>query len=384
MIEKPIEIEIQIGDIHWGVKSNDPTRNQDIKDFFHKFLIPTIKKTLEKYQGKNIVLTFLGDWTDNKSNIKTEISSYYTDLFFELSELVPIILICGNHDTPTKDNPEVNTVKAFKYFPNVKLVDSPFESRTVKGDTLLYIPYYHDKQIIKDIIKDKNGYLRMHGSIAGFHYNGIPINDVNNLSISDFANFKKVDSGHIHKPDLIENCEYLGSPYQIHEYEYRNTKLGVKVIDFEQEVEYFIENNISPKFLRLSFSEVMNMTMEQAEERMKNRYVSIFVPNSIYLKINIKETTEILSKFGKSINLVESEDIEMETKYIDFINGEEIEFKNIDIKSKFDDYVKDIETLPVLGVILDIDKDTKSKLIDRITNDYELCSKNIVEEEIEL
>ena len=98
----------------------------------------------------------------------------------------------------------------------------------------------------------------MHTEIAGANYdNGQKIINGVNLTLS---NAKKIYSGHIHKRQELKRCTYIGCPYQITRGDSGNNK-GLYILDLNDNktfTETFIENDFSPKFIKLRAKELIN------------------------------------------------------------------------------------------------------------------------------
>ena len=83
-----------ISDLHFGVRNNSIEWLENHLEFFHKFYIPYLKENLQKGD----VLFVLGDWFDNRQLLDINVMNKSIDLILDLSEILPVYFMTGNHD----------------------------------------------------------------------------------------------------------------------------------------------------------------------------------------------------------------------------------------------------------------------------------------------
>ena len=104
-----------LGDLHFGVRANSMEWLEIQKDFFENLFIPT----LIKHVKPGDVLVQVGDTFDNRQSINIKVLNYAVTLFERLGEILPVHIICGNHDIWAKKSNDVTSIDSLKWIPNV-------------------------------------------------------------------------------------------------------------------------------------------------------------------------------------------------------------------------------------------------------------------------
>lgn len=146
----------------------------------------------------------LGDTFHTSNSIRNEAFVPIFMKFMELSKIVDIITIPGNHDIQNKDNDCLaETFSAFGKF--IKHA----ETINIDGVDYDFLGYTEDPQEIPN----KGRVLFTHLEIEGYFYN--PSRKIESSSfIPDmFDQYATVVSGHLHHEQHSKNFEFVGSPY---------------------------------------------------------------------------------------------------------------------------------------------------------------------------
>ena len=110
-----------LADLHFGVRANSLEWLENQIDFFKSFYIPYLKKNVKKGD----ILFILGDWFDNRQLLDIYVMNTSIDIVIDLSEILPVYFITGNHDIYKKYDTDVNSIVAFRYIPNVTIYEKP-------------------------------------------------------------------------------------------------------------------------------------------------------------------------------------------------------------------------------------------------------------------
>lgn len=260
-----------ITDTHLGIHNNSIEWMDIIKEYFYEFFIPLLKK--EKKEGDLIV--HFGDVFDSRQSLNLFIMNFAIEIFEELSKIMPIIIILGNHDIAKKNSNDVNSVKILKWIPNIQICEEP-EIMTVSGKKILFMPWRANHQEEEECIKNNSAdFLFCHTDVQGLKFNrSIEIQE--GIDFSLLKSFRKVYSGHIHYSQHRGNFRMLGCPYSLTRSDINNEK-GIWCFDIENETEIFFPNNYSPKFIRILFEKVLEMDEEETKTYFKNNFVDIIV-----------------------------------------------------------------------------------------------------------
>ena len=109
-----------IGDVHIGLgyPNNSDKWFRIHKDYFDNFLLPLLKKEVK---DGDIIIS-LGDFFDNRNIIPIDLMNYGTDIVERISKIAPLHMVIGNHDLWSKSASEINSIRPFRYIPNVYIL----------------------------------------------------------------------------------------------------------------------------------------------------------------------------------------------------------------------------------------------------------------------
>jgi hypothetical protein len=182
---------------------------------------------------------------------------------------------------------------------NLTIIDKENEYLEIKklNKKLSFLPWQLNSKMEKDVLQKikKSDYLFMHSSVVGAVYSGNRKVEHGN-DVNDFCNFRHVYTGHIHTSQKIKNVRFLGSPYELTRND-RNNKKSIWYFDLETEEEFEIENDFSPKFLKLKDSDILNLSQKDLDKIVFNNFVDVVIhPN----KKDSKDYKKISDKIAVS------------------------------------------------------------------------------------
>ena len=331
-----------IGDTHIGLgyPNNVDKWYKVHKEYFDKFLIPLLKKEIKPGD----IIVHLGDLFDNRNIIPINLLNYGMDIVEEIAKIAPLHIIIGNHDLWSKSASEVNSVRPFKYIPNVSVYDKT-SILEYNGLKILMMPYIETKKEQINLIKQFNycDYLFCHSDLNGckMHLTSVAHKNTDKIDVEDFSSFKKVYSGHIHIVQRSKNFNFVGSIFQMDRNDYGDQK-GIFVLDTDTGEETFIENKVSPVFKK--FRVTNEDDIEQLDNlKLTNDYIDLSISNSLLIsnrKLRRKLEVILESNSFSSIeyldDIVEKVDVESEVEL-------KVDSESIDISIQLDyaDYIKE-------------------------------------------
>lgn len=292
-IRKDVNRVILISDIHLGIRNASFEWIENMTKYFDNFFIPLIRKYKEA--GDKCIVIVAGDYYDNRQHIDINVMNVGAEIMQKIAAEVEVFVSIGNHDIYKKKEVDISSVKIFKLFKNVKLIERLTTLVTAENRQFLIVPWVGDaKEETKILTRNKNvDFYILHSDIAGFKYdNGRQI--INGVNISTIEG-KKIYSGHIHKRQSTDVATYIGSPYHLKRSDIGNSK-GIYsiVISPDGVKEEFVENNYSPKYLKVPLEDVLDYTLDKVKKIVYNNYVDIIIKRKWKNDINVSKLMEAM------------------------------------------------------------------------------------------
>lgn len=189
-------------DIHFGLKTNSQTHNQDCEDFVDWFIEEAKKEGAE-------TCIFLGDWHHNRNSINlTTLDASLRSLEKLGAAFEQFFWFPGNHDLFYKDKRSVHSSAFGKHIPGVTVIDQV----TTIGDVTL-VPWLVGEEW-KTISKVKSKYMFGHFELPLFYMNAmVAMPDHGELQATHFTHQDYVFSGHFHKRQNQDKIWYIGNAF---------------------------------------------------------------------------------------------------------------------------------------------------------------------------
>jgi len=343
-----------IGDSHIGLGYPNKTDKwfKVHQEYFSEFLIPLLKR--EVTEGDIIV--HLGDLFDNRNIIPINLLNFGMDIVEEISKIAPLHIIVGNHDLWSKSASEINTIRPFRWIPNVTIYDKT-EVFEYNGLNILMMPYIESRlEQVKLIGENRNcDYLFCHSDLNGckMHLTSVAHKNSDKIDISDFRSFKKVRSGHIHLVQSNDNFTFVGSIFQMDRND-RGDQKGIFVIDTSDNSEKFYPNNISPVFKKVVVKSESDVDDLDSLVGSKD-YIDIVISNSLLVSNRkLRRKLEFLLESGNFASV----------EYLDDITEELVDSDDVDNIDSDDNTVQDYD----FSLSLDYDEYIKEYIDKQIYN----------------
>jgi calcineurin-like phosphoesterase family protein len=333
-----------IGDTHIGLGYPNSVDKwfKVHQEYFSDFLIPLLKR--EVRQGDIIV--HLGDLFDNRNIIPINLLNYGMDIVEEMSKIAPLHIIIGNHDLWSKSASEINSVRPFRYIPNVIIYDST-EVLEYNGLKILMMPFFEKRlDQIKSIEENKNcDYLFCHSDLNGckMHLTSVAHKNADKIDINDFKSFSKVRSGHIHLVQSNNHFTFVGSIFQMDRNDMGDQK-GIFVIDTNDGSEQFFPNKVSPVFKKFSVSNEDDIDRLDELKDTKD-YIDLSISNNLLISNRkLRRKLEVMLEKGNFASVDYIDDITKE-----LVEGEEVNESieldengmEISVQLEYEDYIKE-------------------------------------------
>ncbi len=333
-----------IGDSHIGLGyPNSVDKWYKVhQQYFSQFLIPLLK---DRVKSGDMIL-HLGDLFDNRNVIPINLLNYGMDVVEEISKIAPLHIIIGNHDCWSKSSDEINTVRPFKWIPNVHIYDKTTQIE-FSGLKLCLMPFIEKRlEQIKLINQNKDSdYLFCHSDLNGcrMHLTSVSHRNSDKIDIEDFTSFKRVFSGHIHIRQVNKNFEFIGSNFQMDRNDFGDQK-GITVLDTETGETEFIANMVSPVFKKVRVVDEDGVQLLESLKDSKD-YIDIAISNNLLISNRkLRRKLEIILEKSNFASVEYIDDITKELQDDEELNESiEIDEETMDISISLDyeDYVKE-------------------------------------------
>ena len=271
-----------IGDTHLslGYPNNLDKWFKIHQEYFNSFLIPLIEKEI----SSDDIIVHCGDLFDNRSVVPINILNYAQSILEKLSHICPVHILIGNHDLYTKSTNDINTVKLYKYIPNITVYEDPTKIEFM-GKTILMLPWVEKKKNQIDVLKKFSGcdYLFCHSDLNGakMHLSSVAHKNTDKIDVDAFSGYKNVYSGHIHILQRNRNFTFIGNNFEMDRNDMDNQK-GIFILDVIDGTERFIPNNVSPRFKKVYVRNEDDINMLETIST-KDFYIDLFISNSLLI-----------------------------------------------------------------------------------------------------
>lgn len=264
-------------DIHFGLKSNSSTHNDDCLNFI-KWFIETAKQ-----EGCETCF-FLGDWHNNRAAINIVTLNYSLRALEMLNNAFDIVyFIPGNHDLYYRDKRDIQSVEWARHLPNVRIVNDWFAD----GDVVIAPWLVGDDH--KRIHKLEGKYCFGHFELPHFMMNAmVAMPDTGEIKSESFRGFEKVFSGHFHKRQTKNNIYYLGNCFPHNYADAGDDERGMMILEWGNEPKYVTWPD-QPRYRVYNLSDVLRTPEELLLKDMHTR-VNIDVDITYEEASFIKET----------------------------------------------------------------------------------------------
>ena len=298
-------------DIHFGLKSNSRTHNQDCLDF-----VDFVIKTGKEQNCETCV--FLGDWHNNRASLQIGTLNYSVQAIDKLSAAFDqIIFIPGNHDEHYRDTREMNSVVWAKKYENVRMFD---EITTV--DDVCITPWLVGDEH-KQIKKIEAKYMFGHFELPSFYMNAmVQMPDVGDLRRDDLK-CETVFTGHFHKRQTNKNITYIGNAFPHNYADVGDDDRGCMILDWGKDPVY-VSWPDAPKYRKFLLSQILEDTDQLLQSNMYCRV-------EIDVDISYEEATFIKEQFIpqynlRELSLIQRTDLEEHAQSFDG----EVNFESVD------------------------------------------------------
>ena len=335
-------------DIHLGIHQNSFQWHKIANDWTDWFVSQLKANDID-------TVIFCGDFFHYRDSVAVSTISLAADILNKLRDY-QLIMIPGNHDCYYKDSSEINSISILRSYPNVFVIEEPM---TLKHNdkNLTFVPWgYGIAELpVSDIIFG-------HFEIKSFKMNTFKVCDSGIPMPEILKKSPLIISGHFHlrserKLD-IGTVLYVGNPYAMDFGDAAGMSKGMYILNLNDSSYEFIENTISPTFVKIKLSDLIqyNGISNQVRKMFAGNMVRLVVDKSLS-----SEDAEYLFTRLRSLSPA-SFDVEHDVQFDLLIGDMEADLSGVDVET-------------ALGAFIDmLDIDNKDQVLEYTINLYKRVS----------
>jgi DNA repair exonuclease SbcCD nuclease subunit len=298
-------------DIHFGLKSNSTTHNEDCLNF--------VKWATAKAKEAGCeTCIMMGDWHNNRAAINILTLNYSVRALEHMSEnFDTVYFIPGNHDLYYRDKRDIQSASWAKHIPNVTIVNDWFS----QGDVTIAPWLVGDDH--KKLLKKKGKYCFGHFELPGYYMNAmVQMPDTGEARREDFVGFEHVFSGHFHKRQSANNITYIGNAFPHNYADDGDEERGMMILEWGKEPEYHAWPD-QPTYRVLSLSSIVDHADKILKPKMHARI-------NIDIDLSYEEANFIRETFLDTYKLRELSLLPKKEVIVGDVQTGEIKFESID------------------------------------------------------
>lgn len=298
-------------DIHFGLKSNSVTHNEDCLQF--------VKWAVDKAKAEGCeTCFFLGDWHNNRAAINILTLNYSLKALEYMNDNFDrVFFIPGNHDLYYRDKRDVQSVEWAKHLSNITICNNWFS----EGDVTVAPWLVGDDH--KKLLKKKGKYCFGHFELPGYFMNAmVQMPDTGEAKREDFLGFEKVFTGHFHKRQTANNITYIGNCFPHNYADAGDDDRGMMIIDWGEEPVFHAWPD-QPRYRVLQLSDIVDHADKILLPKMHARI-------NIDIDLSYEEANFIKETFMDTYSLRELTLIPKKTVEVNDTSTGEITFESID------------------------------------------------------
>lgn len=247
-------------DIHFGMRQNSKTHNEDCENFVKWFCEEARRRDCD-------VAIFMGDWHHHRATVNVSTLNYTVEAIDHISKnFERFFFIPGNHDLYYREKRDLNSVPFIRNQKNIILVNDIY----TEGDVSL-VPWLVGDEWQK-MKKLNSRYVFGHFELPSFKMNAmVEMPDHGGLNRGHFPNQERVFSGHFHMRQHSGNVTYIGNAFPHNYADAWDDDRGMMVMEWGSAPEYIAWPD-APKFKTIDLTRLIEDPSKYMD---KNTFIRI-------------------------------------------------------------------------------------------------------------
>jgi hypothetical protein len=299
-------------DIHFGLKSNSQTHNQDCLDFVKW------ATALGREHGCETAM-FLGDWHNHRASINIVTLNYSLRALEHLNDnFERVHFIPGNHDLYYRDRRDIQSVEWARHLPNINICNDWFEEGDVVIAPWLVGDDHHRIQ------KMQAKYMFGHFELPHFKMNAmVEMPDHGEIGVDHFRGIEQVFSGHFHLRQQRKNVTYIGNCFPHNFSDVGDVSRGAMILEWGQDPQYHAWPD-QPTYHVFRLSEIIDDHERSLRPRQHVRV-------ELDIDISYEEANYVKEKFMRDYQLREMALVPIKNDTLDAdVSSGDIKFESVD------------------------------------------------------
>lgn len=333
-----------ITDTHFGIYLNNLDKWMNMMEStFYNYVIPYLRENAEPGD----MLIHLGDLFDNRTSLPIIVINKVEKILKEISDILPMHIMVGNHDLWNKGSNDVNSVRMFGYMNKNITVYESTTTIDVSGQKLVLMPWVEKRlDMIKELNSNQGDYLFCHSDLNGcrMHLNSVAHRNPDKIDVEQFGGYKDVFSGHIHITQQSKNFRFIGSLYQMDRNDMGDQK-GITILDLETGEVGFHKNDYSPVFRKFKVITEEDIDGLDTIKDTKD-YIDLAISNNLLINNRkLRRKLEMMLEKGNFASVEYIDDIVQKNEDGEDIVSEAVEIDeesmDISIKLEYETYIRE-------------------------------------------
>lgn len=242
------------------------------------------------------LVVILGDTFHTHNVVRTEVMALVTNFVDDISSILPLCILVGNHDMAHHKTPHLHAWLPFmKRNSNLRIIDKP-----VFGKGFSFLPYIDDIATFTDVLEKSMSYgdfIFCHQTFLGANFGFIQAKEGTTVP-TDYKGL--IVAGHIHRGQTMGPVWYPGTPFAQESADHNETK-GIYLLDTDTRDRIFFKSPL-PQWITVHATPLdFESVIQSMDKNNKNHLVLSGPGPELQALMDTKLFTELKKEYGFSV-----------------------------------------------------------------------------------